>query len=562
MQFDLREIYDTANQNNVAIYAVDPRGLPRLRVRHQRRRRNCRPTTSTSTRRWTRCARWREHRRPRDRQPQRSRDAGMKQIVRDSSAYYLIGYNSTQAPSDGKFHEIKVRVKRPGRAGPRAQGLLGADRRKRRRARWRRPSPAAQARRGGAGLAVNQPTRARVVRTWIGTSRGENGKTKVTFVWEPVPKAPGDRQAAASEQPARVSLMAVGADGAPYFRGRVPALASARPRVAAAGAAAAGGRAVAPSRVTFEVKPGQDAAAPVGRRRRRAGPRFGGARHHRARSHVAADDARHARGVAGADAARLSAAQGGPRRRAGRDARVQPHRSRADPRGGLRTRGYSADGQGAPVEPDRSGDERPGRHASRDARRIVPDRSAAQRPCGRRLSVEIKPPARAARPRSSSASASRRRATCVVRRARWRCWLGNLAAVQSSVGPDPSRTVRVDVIATDARGRTVRESQAGRFRAARGRRPAIDRRGALHQDRQDRRPGRSPASNPVRRRRAEGGRASERPTVCDLHGRVPRERRRVTGACATRSRALSITISAGAISSSSCGRSIRCSRSG
>src|SRR5207248_7357307 len=40
--------------------------------------------------------------------------AGMKQITRDASAYYLIGYNSSQAPSDGKFHEIKVRVKRPG----------------------------------------------------------------------------------------------------------------------------------------------------------------------------------------------------------------------------------------------------------------------------------------------------------------------------------------------------------------------------------------------------------------------------------------------------------------
>ena len=38
----------------------------------------------------------------------------MKQIIRDASAYYLVGYNSTQAPTDGKFHEIKVRVKRPG----------------------------------------------------------------------------------------------------------------------------------------------------------------------------------------------------------------------------------------------------------------------------------------------------------------------------------------------------------------------------------------------------------------------------------------------------------------
>ena len=28
MDSDLREVYDAANRNNVAIYAVDPRGLP------------------------------------------------------------------------------------------------------------------------------------------------------------------------------------------------------------------------------------------------------------------------------------------------------------------------------------------------------------------------------------------------------------------------------------------------------------------------------------------------------------------------------------------------------
>ena len=40
--------------------------------------------------------------------------AGMKQIIRDASGYYLLGYNSTQAPTDGKFHAIKVSVKRKG----------------------------------------------------------------------------------------------------------------------------------------------------------------------------------------------------------------------------------------------------------------------------------------------------------------------------------------------------------------------------------------------------------------------------------------------------------------
>src|SRR6185295_18521006 len=41
-------------------------------------------------------------------------EAGMRQIVRDSSAYYLIGYSSTLSTPDGKFHPITVRVKRPG----------------------------------------------------------------------------------------------------------------------------------------------------------------------------------------------------------------------------------------------------------------------------------------------------------------------------------------------------------------------------------------------------------------------------------------------------------------
>ena len=32
----------------------------------------------------------------------------------DASAYYLIGYTPTRRGNDGKFHEIKVRVKRRG----------------------------------------------------------------------------------------------------------------------------------------------------------------------------------------------------------------------------------------------------------------------------------------------------------------------------------------------------------------------------------------------------------------------------------------------------------------
>src|SRR5688572_26301794 len=39
---------------------------------------------------------------------------GLAQIVRDSSAYYLLGYTPLASHRDGKFHPITVRVKRPG----------------------------------------------------------------------------------------------------------------------------------------------------------------------------------------------------------------------------------------------------------------------------------------------------------------------------------------------------------------------------------------------------------------------------------------------------------------
>jgi hypothetical protein len=89
-----------------------------------------------------------------------------------------------------------------------------------------------------------QPSRNRLIRTWIGSERGENGKTRVTFVWEPVPKAAGASAAETRETPARVALTVSGSDGTPYFRGRVP---STPPPLA---------NALAPSRITFEVPPG------------------------------------------------------------------------------------------------------------------------------------------------------------------------------------------------------------------------------------------------------------------------------------------------------------------
>ncbi len=168
---------------------------------------------------------------------------GMKQIIRDSSGYYLLGYNSSQAPTDGKFHSIKVNVKRKGvdvraRKGYWAYSLDDVA-----RANAPRKAEAPSAVTSALSDLV-APARDRSAHFWIGTARGEDGKTRVTFSWEPVPLAPGQR---AEEPAARVALTAIAPDGRPIFRGRVPEEAAA----AAALGVPKGGS------TSFEVAPGR-----------------------------------------------------------------------------------------------------------------------------------------------------------------------------------------------------------------------------------------------------------------------------------------------------------------
>jgi hypothetical protein len=80
--------------------------------------------------------------------------------------------------------------------------------------------------------AVETPSRAELVRTWVGMGVGDDGRTRVTLVWEPVPATPGTERRAA---PANVSVVATGNQGPSYFEGRVPgagALAAGQPNAA------------------------------------------------------------------------------------------------------------------------------------------------------------------------------------------------------------------------------------------------------------------------------------------------------------------------------------------
>jgi VWFA-related protein len=221
MEMDLRSVYDLANRNNVAIYAVDPRGLAtgEFDISDNIGGQLDRGYLNTSMETLRTLALQSDGRAIVNRN---DLTIAMKQIVLDSSAYYLLGYNSTFTEPDGKFHEIRVRVNRPGIQLRARRGYW---------AMTRSDAAAAEAIAKGAtsgppkavetALAtISAPTRSRVIRTWIGNERGADGKTKVSMIWEPVPRAPGDARAA--ETPARVSVTAVAPDGSPYFRGRVP----------------------------------------------------------------------------------------------------------------------------------------------------------------------------------------------------------------------------------------------------------------------------------------------------------------------------------------------------
>ena len=248
IQQEMQEVFNAANRSNTALYTVDPRGLAtgefdiNENVGLVRSGASLRQTQDTL----------RILAAETDGRAIVNRNdlaKAMKQIVTDSSAYYLLGYNSTQAPQDGKFHEIKVRVKRSGtdvRARKGYWALTVAETARASAPAKPGPPPAVSR----ALSSISEPSRGRFVRTWVGTTRGPEGRTRVTFVWEALPGTPGVRR----ESPTSVSLVAASPEGATFFRGNVP------DSGAAGGGADATPTTAGPPRhasVTFDVPPGR-----------------------------------------------------------------------------------------------------------------------------------------------------------------------------------------------------------------------------------------------------------------------------------------------------------------
>jgi hypothetical protein len=235
--FDLREVYDTANRQNVAISTVDPRGLAATEFGLDSASIGAGVDRRTLTLTLETLKMLAENTDGRAIVSRNDLTIAMKQIVVDASAYYLLGYSSNVGLNDGKFHDIRVRVKRPRVEVRHRRGywaLKPED-----AARLARPIPSASPSPVEAALAAAAMPSSRPVRTWIGAERGTDGKTRMTFVWEPVRNA---ARAGGSARPARVMLTARGTTGAPYFNGPVPQ------QVVAPTASG--------SRVTFDAPPG------------------------------------------------------------------------------------------------------------------------------------------------------------------------------------------------------------------------------------------------------------------------------------------------------------------
>ena len=251
MMQDLRRVIRTASRFNASVYSVDPRGLaafefdmdqPQISYRtDQRALRFTQDTLRVLA----------EETGGRAIVNQNDLRPGLQQMLNDASGYYLLGYNSIAAPTDGEFHEIEVRLKRPGLRVRAREGYWAVTVRDVERSlttRAHEPPKAVDV----ALAALAEPRRGRLVRTWVGTSRAENGRTRVTFAWEPT-ESRGRRDNAS-----RVLVTAMGDTGGAYFRGRVPEQTRSSGRGTTRRRSRRAAAAVAPpvTRVEFEADPG------------------------------------------------------------------------------------------------------------------------------------------------------------------------------------------------------------------------------------------------------------------------------------------------------------------
>lgn len=184
------EIVRTANTNNTAIYTLDPASEVGRR-----------PDSLLSLAEETGGRPFVGSNRP---------EQQLGQMVLDSSAYYLLGYRSP-APTDGKFHRIKVHLNKDGyevraRSGYFAPSATDVERGRAEAAAGEVPLDVERAL---GDLSLNERAD-HSIDCWIGITRGDQGLTHVSLVWMPRPSGSSGGEMS-------LTVQAASPDGKSYF---------------------------------------------------------------------------------------------------------------------------------------------------------------------------------------------------------------------------------------------------------------------------------------------------------------------------------------------------------
>ena len=137
----------------------------------------------------------------------------LKSAAAEATGYYVLSVSTLATPMDGRWHAVDVSARRSELVVRARQGY------------WARLDAELRAPRGDtmsflSSFSSQVPRRSSaLIRPWFGLSPGTAGNVRVSFVWEPAPRVPGDR--AAGPVPARIALSVTALDGSPVFEGVV-----------------------------------------------------------------------------------------------------------------------------------------------------------------------------------------------------------------------------------------------------------------------------------------------------------------------------------------------------
>jgi VWFA-related protein len=180
----MREIDEAANRGNVTIHVIDPRPLGSVQFGGDSVLRRIAADTGGRAIVNTNNA-----------------TEQLQGVMADASAYYLVGYSPTRKTNDGKFHEIKVRVKRRGVRVTARRGYWAASEKELTAAAEAAATPV-NVPLTGALAALSDSVNTRAVAIWTGFAKAEGDRTRVMFTWEP-------NQTASTEKPARLEIQPV-----------------------------------------------------------------------------------------------------------------------------------------------------------------------------------------------------------------------------------------------------------------------------------------------------------------------------------------------------------------